>query len=67
MNTVKTKFTKQDDGRVKMSIDLETVPEAKFENGFLVTPLTSFPCLVEGTNLLLDWDEENQKFIFIER
>lgn len=67
MNTVKTKFTEQDDGQIKMSIDLTTVPLAHFENGMLVTPLTSFPCLVEGTNLLIDWDNENQKFIFRER
>lgn len=46
MNTVKTKFTEQDDGQIKMSIDLTTVPGAHFENGMLVTPLTSFPCFV---------------------
>ena len=48
-----------------MSIDLSTIPGAHFENDMLVTPLTSFPCLVEGTNLLIDWDNENQKFVFI--
>ena len=67
MNTVKTKFTKQGDGQTKVSIDLTTIPEAHFENGMLVMPLTSFPCLVEGTNLLIDWDNEKQKIIFRER
>ena len=66
MNTVKTKFTKQDDGQIKMTIDLKTVPEAHSENGMVVIPFTSFPCLVEGTNLLIEWDNENQKLIFIE-
>ena len=67
MNTVKTKFTEQDDGQIKMSIDLTTILGAHFENDMLVMPLTSFPCLVEGTNLLLDWDNEKQKIIFRER
>ena len=67
MNTVKTKFTEQNDGQTKVTIDLTTIPGAHFENDMLVMPLTSFPCLVEGTNLLIDMDNENQKFIFRER
>ena len=66
MNRIKPTYTKQDDGTTKMTIDLKKIDGVKEENGHIVVPFSSLPCLIEGTNIALDWDKENKKLVFVQ-